>query len=1302
MGEDGETEIPPYRGWKRRAWIALAIFGALVLIFHRPLLLGLGRQIALHYAAGENLKANFRLEGNVFTNLTVRNLHAVPTGPSDVESIDVDLARADYGLFAPLRHGLTSIKNLDVRSARIVLNPAKAPLRPRPPDPKKKITLPDVFPERVHLVDATVIVRNRPHDFVMEHVDLDLNPRNPGQLKIDKLQLVGGQMWLKVAAQTSYANRILILREVALSNDERVRELRVDASRIGERKLAINLDYSVGAGKLSGSFALNEAQSSLNTDLHLHAENVPAGVINKYAALPEDFIRGQIEKLDVDLSGLISAPRTWQGKLISQISNFQQQGIAFDRGIFQISAGNGTAVLQTGDVIQGENQFHLKGSGELPRNIKEFGHSPAMLEVALTAPDLQKATAGIPHKLSGGAQLNGKIDIKDGKLNGEFAVAATSLGFEDGAVEKLNATIKLSKTVPPNAADTPLSGATAAKKPWYADLKSETTLNISNLKLRDYEADAVEGSLRSTDDLITFEHLLVRRKQNQFAVRGEYRLPKDLRDSVMQPAKIDMSLNAIELGDYWKPDSPNRITGPLQINGQVEWNNGVGNGQVSIYGSNLRVRGLVFRQLSAQYSIVNSTVYLNDFTASLNERDYVSANAIVDLRPPYHYSGKISANIADLAALKPLLRSSGNQNDVAGSFFLNWEGSGDAAKFKNSGKLKFTLEKGRYGDLQSLQANVDATYTPNGLDIPIIFFSSNKMDFQAIVRASGETLAITKVQLDQGTARYAAGYLSAPFIWKNLGTTAPLCPPNGKVIANFQSENIDLKKLFQDFGAKPAASGTVNVKLDAQGTLADLNARLDVQMRDLRSERLPNLEPATFDLSAQSQHDQLTISGKLQQAKIQPMELTANLPFNAAKVIRERKLADETPVTAKVRLPRSSVNFVHQFVPAIQELDGDLALDVDVSGTFGRPVFSGTGDMTVNVARSNNVTLPALRDFKARLNFARDALTVEQFGGELSGGHFTMSGRVTFPKLTAANLDLQIKADSALIARNDTLTARVDADIKVIGPISSANVTGNVAMTNSQFLKNLDLIPIGLPGRPAPQPPSSRPDFSMPQPPFRDWKFDVAIKTKDPVLIRGSLANGGAVSDLHLTGTGLRPGLQGFVRLDHVEATLPFSRLEVSSGFVYFDPSDSFNPKLDLHGTSVIHDHTIHVYIYGTSLAPEAVFTSEPPLPQEEIISLLATGTTREELTGSNNVLAGRAATLLVQQLYRKIFKKGQATQSNSIFDRLDWDAGTVDPRTGQQQATARYKINDQFVFVGDVGVGGDYRGMLKYLIRFR
>jgi TamB, inner membrane protein subunit of TAM complex len=1292
VAEDRQAEGRTYRrGWRRVA-TAFVICAALVVLFHRPLLLALGRQIALHYAARENLKANFRLEGNVFTNLTVRNLHAVPTGPSDVESIDIDLARADYDLFAPLRHGLSSIKSLEVRSARIVLNPAKAPLRPRPPDPKKKITLPDVFPERVHLVDATIIVRNRPHDFVMEHVDLDLDPRNPGQLKIDKLQLVGGQMWLKVAAQTTYANRILILREVALSNDERIRELRVDASHIGERKLAISLDYSVGVGTLSGSFALNEAQSSLNTDLHLHAENVPLGVINKYAALPEDFIRGHIEKLDVDLGGLISSPRTWQGKLIAQISNFQQRGTTFDRGVFQINAANGTAVLQTGDILQGGNESHLRGTVELPATFKDFGRTPTHLEVAGTAADLQQLTAGTPLRLTGSAQFSGKIDIVNAKVEANFGVTASSVGFPEGTIDKMSATLRVSKVVPP--AD--------SKKPWFADLRTAMEIGFTDIHYGEYVVDSLNGSLSGLDDLLGLDRVSLRRNQNELNVRGRYHLPADLGKASSQAAELEVNLNAPEVSDFWAVDSPNRVSGPLQMTAQIEWKQEVANGNVSISGSNLRIRDLVFRQLSTQCSVSNNVVYVKDCSAILNDSDFINATGSLNLRPPYHYNGKVSASVANLSTLEPVLRASGNENELAGSFALDWEGNGDAQIVKNSGKLKLVLEKGRYGDLKSIQANIDASYSPEGLDVPIIFLATNNMDFQAIAQAKGETLEISKIQLDQGKAKFASGYISIPFVWGNLGTSAPVVPSNGKVTATFQSENLDIRKVFEDIGVKPMASGTLNAKLDAKGTVADLSARFDVQMRDLRSEQWPHLEPATFDVTAEVVHDRLAIAGKLQQTRIQPLELTASMPFDIPKIVRARKLPDETPITAKARLPRSPVNFVRQFFPDLEALDGEAGLDVDVSGTIGNPVLSGAGDMRINVARFTNETLPALHNLNARLNFAGNTVTLEGFEGNLAGGPFKLSGRVTFPRLTEPTLDLQFKAESVLIARDDSLTARADADLNVTGPFLMATVTGNVAMTNSHFLKNIELIPIGLPGRPAPEPLSSRPEFSLPDPPFRNWKFDVAIKTKDPVLIRGNLATGGAIADLKLTGTGLHPELDGVVRMENVEATLPFSRLEVSYGFLYFDPSDSFNPRIDLQGESVIRDYTVRVYVYGTLLAPEAIFTSEPPLPQEEIISLIATGVTRAELSGNNNVLAGRAAMLLVQQLYRKIFKKGEPTQSNAFFNRLDLDVGTIDPRTGQQQVSARFKINDQFVLVGDVGVGGDYRGMLKYLIRFR
>jgi autotransporter translocation and assembly factor TamB len=923
-------------------------------------------------------------------------------------------------------------------------------------------------------------------------------------------------------------------------------------------------------------------------------------------------------------------------------------------------------------------------------------------------------TAGLPVGLTGSVQFNGKIDIVDANAQATFGFTGEAVGFSDGIIDNLNATLRASKTV--------VRGDT--KRPWFGDLRTAMEFTLSGIRYRDYIVDSVNGSMNGSDDILGLDGVTLRRNQNELSIRGRYQLPENIGNAPSQPVQLDIAFNANEIGDFWVANSPNKISGPLQMTGRIERKQGIVNGQMSLSGSNLKMRDLVVQRLSAQSLIANNVVHLNECSATLNNTDYVNATGTFNLQPPQHYSGKASASVLNLAVLEPLLRVSGNQSPLAGSFKLDWEGSGNAQAFKNTGNLKLVLEKARYGNLQGLQANIDASYSPEGLDVPIIFFATTTMDFNAIARTKGDVLEIDKIQLNQIVApqpqrarrsgatgeavppqqrkNYAYGYVSLPFVWRNLGTKSAVIPSSGNVSAIVQSENLDLKRLAQDLGIKAITSGIVNARLDASGTVADLNARFDLQARDLRSEYWPKMEPATFELTAQTAQDRLTFSGKLQQARLQPVEVNGSMPFDIPKIARARKVADDTPITAKAHVPRSSVNFVRQFVPELQQLDGELGLDVGVSGTLGHPVLSGAGDMTVNVARFTNATLPALRSFNARLTFRDNALTLDRFGGDLAGGPFTMSGRVTFAKLTEPILDLQVRAQSVLVARNDTLTARADADVKITGPLAAATVSGNVALTDSRFLKNIDLIPIGLPGRPAPQAPAERPEFfSLPSPPFRDWKFDVAIKTKNPVLIRGNLATGDATTDLKLTGTGVKPGLRGVVQMEGVEATLPFSRLDVSRGSLTFDPSDSTNPTIDLHGTSVIRDYTVRVYVYGTLLSPQAIFTSEPPLPQEEIISLIATGTTRKELS-TGNVLAGRAAMLLFQQLYRKIVKKGEPTDSNTVFNRLDLDLGTVDPRTGQQQATVRFKVTDQIVLTGDVGVHGDFRGKVKYLIRFR
>jgi len=1277
-------------GLRRRVIAAIGLFCLLIVIFHRPLLLFVGRRLAIHFAAKHDLILSLELRGNPFVNLIATKIHAVSVDSGDIESLDLDYARIDYDLFDLIRgRKLDFLRNIEAHSARVVLNPSHEQHPRRQPKPDEHATLPSLFPERVKLSDVSVIIRNRPDDFVIEHVDLVLDPRAPGELRIAGLQLPTGQNWSNLKGQTSYAGKNLIVRDLASSDPDRVSQLNIDGSRLGAKQLALNLEAKLGEGTISIATTLGEAGSGLKASVHLQVKDIAAESLNRYAVLPEGSLGGEIEDATVDGSGVLNAPRTWTGNINARLKDFRGEGFHFDRSVLQIAVQNGAAILQTADVVQGANEFHIRGSADLPVKLNEFGRAPASFEISGKDIDLREFTSDMAQHLSGNAETSGKIDIKNGIVTAAFSLTTGPVKSSEGSIEKINANLTASKTMP----------APGNRKPWFSGLKSKLDLDISNAEIRGHEVDSLTASVSSVNDSLQIDQMVIRRRRNSFNVAGRYNLPEDIEEA-SPTGEVEFELAALELADFWADDSPDKWSGPLQGAGEIRWKNGIGNGEFWISGANLRTRGLAVNGINAQCTMANNVVYLNDVSANLNEKDSLRGNGVVDLWGKHHYAGKLAANIADLSKLKPLLRDFGNENDLAGSLKIDWAGGGDAIKFQNSGQLKLTLENGRYGNLKSLQANIDASYSPDGLEIPTIFIRSDRMDFQAIVEAKGETLEVAKIQLDQGQAKYASGYVSLPFIWKNLGTNAAVIPATGNVAASFQSENIDLKKLFEDFGAKPVASGTLNVKLDAEGAISSPDARLEVEMKDLRSEKLANLEPAKLHLTAQSGQAQLTISGKLEQAKVQPIELTANLPFDIPKIARDKKLADETPLKANLKMPRSSVNFVRQFIPAVQEVDGDAALNVDLSGTIARPVFKGQADMTINVARTNDPTFPALQNFKARLNFTNDVLSLDQFSGELSGGRFTLSGRISIPKLTTANVDLAFKADSALVARSDALTVRTDADVRFKGPLGSVSVTGAVSLTNSHFLKNLDLIPISLPGRPAPEPPSSRPRIVLPAP-LRDWKFDVAIKTKDPLLIRGNLATGGAVADLHFVGTGLRPGLNGLVRLKDVEATLPFSRLQIGYGFLYFNPDDSLNPKLDLHGTSVIQDYTVHVYIYGTSLAPEAVFSSEPPLPQEDIISLLSTGTTREQLTGNNSVLAGRAAMLLVQQVYRKVFKKGQATQTNSVFDRFDLDVGTVDPRTGQQQATARFKINKQFVVVGDVGVSGDYKGMLKYLIRF-
>ncbi|PYL46691.1 MAG: hypothetical protein DMF40_11370 [Verrucomicrobia bacterium] len=1283
---DQEKHSKPKRKWRRRIWISLASFLALLLIFHRPILLGAIHWFAVHRLAKENLRLDFRAEGNVFTSLTIRNLHVTPTGPAAIEVAEAEYLHTEYSLFSLLRGHADFLNSIEARNARVVIDPAKVRVKGAP-RPHEKVTLPAVFPERARLDNVSMIVRDPAHDFIAENVSLDLNPRAPGSLSITLLQLVTGEKWTRVTGATSYENRNLTLRDVVLNEQTQFKLINVDASHIRQHTMALR-----GVGTLDGApvdvqASLTEQARSLFIKSHVTARDLSLSSAKKLGLFADAPVQGDLESFTFDFAGLLRSPKTWAVSGEGIVRDLQVAGATFDRATAHILAHDGVATIEPVELTRAGTGIQVHGTVQLPEKADDLGRSPAKFEIVSNDLDLAPITSAMENPLTGHGQINGRLEVRDQQMQLALRAGTGAISSRDFSLEKLEAAVTATKNLRAQRKDAP----------WFEGTRADVNVVLSAARNNEFAVDTVSAHLEQNDDLVNISNLTIQRGPNQIAGSGSVRLLADEKDFTKQPATIQFAINAPQTGDFWNGDSPNHVTGVFNASGSVRWNGAVADGWFNVYGTNLQARNLSVWQLSGVGLIWQSTVFLNDLTANLNQRDFVNGQGTLDLRGERKFAGKLAIDIADLNTLKPLLEASGNKSELGGSFTMNWNGHGSLTKLTEIGSLKLDWKNGRLGNMKAMTANIDATYSQAGLEVPTFFIGSDRMDFQAVVSAKGNTLEISKIQLDQGQAKYATGYVSVPFIWKNVGTNQPVFPRDGKVNATFDSANLDLKKLFDDFGMEPAASGFLSIKLQAGGTLANLQAHLDVEGRDLRNPKLTNLDPATFRLSAAAAEEKINVTGELKQPKIQPVSIAATMPFDAGKILSTRSFDENTPVQATVRMPRSSVNFLRQFIPAVEQLDGDLAFEVAIGGTVARPALSGSGDITINAARFTNATLPALHGFQSRDN----TMTLERFRGDLAGGPFTLGGRVVFTKLTEPNMDVDLRAESILIARNDSLTARADANLKVTGPVTSATVKGNVALTDSHFLKDIDLIPIGLPGRPAPQPIEERPDYSIKTPPMRDWKFDMAIKTKDPFSIRGNLANGGAIIDLHLGGTGAHPELKGTVKLQNVEATLPFSQLDVTNGFLYFDPSDSFNPKIDLQGRSLIRDYTVRVYVYGSSLAPQAVFTSEPPLPQEEIISLLATGTTRQELTGSGNVLAGRAAMLVVQQLYRKIFKKGQPTQSNSVFDRLQVDLGTVDPRTGREQATARFKVNENWVLVGDIGVGGEFRGQVKYLIRF-
>jgi autotransporter translocation and assembly factor TamB len=630
----------------------------------------------------------------------------------------------------------------------------------------------------------------------------------------------------------------------------------------------------------------------------------------------------------------------------------------------------------------------------------------------------------------------------------------------------------------------------------------------------------------------------------------------------------------------------------------------------------------------------------------------------------------------------------------------NWQGSGDHADSIHRGSfvvgdLQFTR-----GEAQTIDAAGTITYDwPAGFSTEGLVVRSGNQTIAADAVLADDLLELGDLRWRENDEDLLTANAKLPVTRDFAGWRDWMSEEDRPLQLDVQSPALPLDRLKEWI---PAAAGidarsTGKVDIRISGTYADPSIAAQLEIRDLRSSKPSELPPADIDLKLRTLDDMLSLEGSIIVPKYPAAGLTASMPFHPAKWIEDPESLRAEPITARADLPRLDLANFAPLVPGVAKLTGVLTGNAELAGEVAKPRINGRLDVSNVGLVLDNPELPPVTGGSAALDLTPERVTLRDLRATMAGGTLNGSGTLDIVAGRPGGIDLRVRGNQLPLLRNDSMIVRADGDLRLTGEIPQAAVTGNVAIVNSLFYRDIEILPIGAPFATASA--ASLPRIDAPVAagsrlpmPLRDWSLDVRVVTGNPFLIRGNFAEGSVTANVRLGGTLGKPAPDGEVTIHDLKAALPFSTLNVRQGSLRFTPASGFDPLVEIRATSDPRPYRVNGYVHGRASDPQLVLTSSPPLPENEIMTLLATGTTTSGLENPSAASA-RALQLFAEELRRGRFAVGrQLRPLLGLLDRVDFTLAEADPYTDESFSTATLSLTDRWYLSAGMSDDGDTR----------
>jgi translocation and assembly module TamB len=322
---------------------------------------------------------------------------------------------------------------------------------------------------------------------------------------------------------------------------------------------------------------------------------------------------------------------------------------------------------------------------------------------------------------------------------------------------------------------------------------------------------------------------------------------------------------------------------------------------------------------------------------------------------------------------------------------------------------------------------------------------------------------------------------------------------------------------------------------------------------------------------------------------------------------------------------------------------GNTSFQFEAHGPLMNPNLRGRIDFH-DAALSLEDLPNGLSQLRGTLEFNQNRLEIRSLTAMSGGGLLSVGGYLAYQNGIYA--DLTVTGNGIRIRYPQGVSSLADASLHLQGQQNNLFLSGDVLITRFTVSPDLDIAALAAQA-------SAVDTIAPPDAPSNHVRLDVHFTSSPQLNFQNAYAKLAGNVDLRLRGTLASPSLLGRISITEGSAILAGTRYELQHGDIYFTNPVRIQPTIDLNATARVEDYDITLGLRGTPEKLEVTYRSDPPLPEADVVALLALGRTenqerlytqQQEAAGANpttDALLGGALNATVSSRVQRLFGAG-------------------------------------------------------------